>query len=56
VCPCELKTGGPYAFINGVGSDFDFGGLCGVALAGFLPESLAIFVKSCYNEHNEQVA
>jgi hypothetical protein len=32
VCPCELKTGGPYAFINGVGSDFDFGGLCGVAI------------------------
>jgi hypothetical protein len=24
VYPCELKTGRPYAFINSVGSDFDF--------------------------------
>jgi hypothetical protein len=27
VYPCELKTGSPYAFINGVGADFDFWGI-----------------------------
>jgi hypothetical protein len=31
VCPCELKTGGPYTFINGVGLILILGGLCGVA-------------------------